>query len=257
MAQVARTRTTDRERPAAAGIDFYHIGGVAAWLQLIITVALIAVTFVVGGKPASAEEYFTVYGGSKLVGLLRDDIASLIVVGLYLGTVPALYLALRRVDNVVATFAALFSLIVVVLTFATHTGFSMMYLSDRYAAAATAAERAGLLAAGEAVIASDIWNSTGGYMSGILLQGAGVLFSLVMLRSGDFGKITAWAGLLANGIDLLQHVLHPFAPALSVTILYFSGPFYLLWFPLLGRDLLRLARRQKAALSRTDRAPTG
>jgi hypothetical protein len=250
MAQMARIRMIDREQPVAAGASFYRIGGIAAWLQLIITVALIAVTFVVGGKPTTAGEYFAVYHDQPLIGLLRDDFSSLIVVGLYLGLVPALYLALRRVDETIATFAALFNLIVVVLVFATHTGFSMMVLSQRYAAASTAAESAGLLAAGEAVLASDIWNSTGGYMSGILLQGAGMLFSLVMLRSDDFGKVTGWAGLLANGIDLLQHVLHPFTPALSATILYFAGPFYLLWFPLMGRDLLRLARRQKAALSR-------
>jgi hypothetical protein len=222
---------------------FYRIGGVAAWLQIVVTVVTIAAAFVVGGRPTDVAEFFTVYQDNLLVGLLRDDLASLLLVTLYLGTAPALYLALKRVDHTVAFFATLFTLIAVVTVFATHTGFSMLHLSREYAGAATPAEQAQLLAAGEAVIASDIWNSTGGYMSGLLLQGSGVLIALVMLRGNDFGKVTAYAGLLANGIDLLQHVLHPFLPGAAAIILYFAGPFYLLWFPLLGRDLLRLARR--------------
>jgi len=63
-----------------------------------------------------------------------------------------------------------------------------------------------------------------------------------MLRSKDFNKITAIAGLLGNGFDLLQHVLHPFLPTVSEVILRVAGPFYLIWFPMLVRDFLRLYR---------------
>jgi hypothetical protein len=118
----------------------------------------------------------------------------------------------------------------------------MLHLSDQYAAATTAAQRSQLLAAGEAIIASDMWNSSGGFMAGILLQGAGVLISVVMLRSQDFSRVTAYAGLLGNGFDLAQHILHPFAPSVSATLLMIAGPFYLVWFPMLARDLLRLGR---------------
>jgi hypothetical protein len=222
---------------------FYRIGGAAAWLQLIVTVVTIAAAVALGARPTNVAEFYVVYQDNLLVGLLRDDLASLVIIALYLGTAPALYLALKQVDLTAAFFATLFTLIAVVVTFATHTGFTMLHLSREYAAAATPAEQAQILAAGQAVLASDIWNSTAGYMTGILLQGSGVLIALVMLRSDDFGRLTAYAGLLANGIDLLQHVLHPFTPSLSAIILYAAGPFYLLWFPLIGRDLLRLARR--------------
>jgi hypothetical protein len=239
MAQIA---PSERRR-------FYRIGGAAAWLQLIVTVVTVAAAFALGARPTDVEEFFAVYQDNLLVGLLRDDFASLVIITLYLGTAPALYLALKRVDHTVAFFATLFTLIAVAVTFATHTGFTMLHLSREYAAAATPAEQAQLLAAGQAILASDIWNSTAGYMSGILLQGAGVLIALVMLRGSDFGRLTAYAGLLANGIDLLQHVLHPFTPSLSAIILYAAGPFYLLWFPLMGRDLLRLARQTGVALA--------
>jgi hypothetical protein len=74
------------------------------------------------------------------------------------------------------------------------------------------------------------------------LQGAGIIISLVMWRSKDFSKVTAYSGLLGNGFDLIQHVLHPFLPAVSAFISMFMGIFYFVWFPMLGRDLLRLGR---------------
>jgi hypothetical protein len=85
-----------------------------------------------------------------------------------------------------------------------------------------------------------MWNSSAAYMSGILLQGAGVVISLIMLKSNDFSKVTAYSGLLANGLDLVQHIIHPFAPPASAIISSIMGLFYLVWFPMLGWDLLRL-----------------
>jgi hypothetical protein len=98
------------------------------------------------------------------------------------------------------------------------------------------------LAAGEAIIASDMWNSTGGYLAGILLQGAGILISVIMLRNNAFSKVAAYAGLLGNGFDLAQHMIHPFAPSISAILGMIAAPFYLVWFPMLGRDFLRLGR---------------
>lgn len=218
------------------------IGAAAALMQLACTLTIMIITFTLGQKPGTAEEYFTVFQNDRLTGLLRDDFSSLNIIALYLGTFPGLYAALRRVNGVYAAFATALVFVGVTSCFATHSGFSMLHLSDQYAAATSAAQRSQLLAAGEAIVASDMWNSSGGYMAGILLQGAGVLISVVMLRSKDFSRVTAYAGLLANGFDLAQHILHPFTPSVSSTLLMIAGPFYLLWFPMLGRDLLRLGR---------------
>jgi hypothetical protein len=193
-----------------------------------------------GPKPASAEEYFMIQQSSKLESVLRGDFLILILIGLYLGTFPALYVALRRVSPIYTALAALFTFIVVTLAFAGEPTFSLLYLGDQYAAAATEVARAQLLAAGEALIASGIWHSSGAYMSGILLQGAGMMISVIMLRSRDFSKVTAYAGLVGNALDLTQHVLHPFTPPVSEIIQMVMGPFYMVWFPMLGRDLIRL-----------------
>ena len=222
--------------------NLYTIGGIAALLQLGIVLLIIIVTATLGTRPVEVQEFFEMYQNNKLAGFLQDDFSSLFLMMLYLFTFPALYYALRRVNPVYTTLATLLTLAVVISCIATHSGFSLMYLSDKYAAAAGEAQRAQILAAGEAVLASDIWNSSSAFLSGILMQGSGVLISLVILRSKDFSRVTAWSGLLANSFDLIQHLLHPFAPEISSFIFMFFGSVYLIWFPMLARDLLRLAK---------------
>lgn len=222
--------------------NLYRIGGAAALVQLASILAFTVVMGVLGPKPASAAEYFALQQTDRLASVLRGDFLFLFLLGAYFGTFPAMYLALRRISPVATLFATLFTLVAVTLCFASESTFALLHLGDQYAAASSAAARAQFLAAGEAVIASDLWNSTAAYLSGILLQGGGVMISLVMLRSKDFSKVTALAGLLGNALDLLQHVLHPFAPSLSAPIQMAMGPFYLVWFPMLARDLFKLGR---------------
>jgi hypothetical protein len=223
--------------------QLYIIGAVAALVQLAAILAYTIAMATLGPKPASIEEYFAIQQVNLLASVLRGDFLFLFLIGGYLGTFPALYVALRNVSPVYAMFATLFTLIAVTICFSAESTFALLHLGDQYAATASDAQRAQLLAAGRAIIAADMWNSSGAYVSGILLQGGGIIISLVMLRSRDFGKVTAIAGLLGNALDLAQHVLHPFTPSLSATIMMFMGPFYLVWFPMLARDFFRLARK--------------
>jgi hypothetical protein len=237
---------TARETATSKPFDWqqlYRIGAAAALVQLAAILSYIIALAVLGPKPADIEEYFALQQADRLGSWLRGDFLFLALVGAYLGTFPALYVALRHVSPTYAMFATLFTLVAVTLNFASDSTFALQHLGDLYAAATTEAQRARLLAAGEAIIAADIWHSSAAYVAGILLQGGGVIISLVMLRSRDFSKVTAIAGLLANALDLTQHVLHPFAPSLSAAIMPLMGPFYLVWFPMLARDFWRLARR--------------
>ncbi len=236
-------KITDMEIADPHWKELYRVGGVAALVQLAAILTMIVVQAALGPKPASAEEYFAIQQHNPVVGMLRGDFLLLFLMAAYLGTFPALFVALRRLNPVAVFFATLFTFIAVVLFFSSEATFSLLYLGSRYAAATSEAIRAQIVAAGEAVIASDGWNSSAGYMAGILLQGGGVIVSLVMLRSRDFSKVTALAGLLGNALDLIQHILHPFTPSLSATIQMLMGPFYLVWFPMLARDLFRLQRK--------------
>ncbi|MBN1122854.1 MAG: hypothetical protein JXJ17_17390 [Anaerolineae bacterium] len=221
-------------------------GGIASFLQLGCILAIFVVFSMLGTKPVTAEEAFTLFQGGRLTGIIQNELFSLLIIGLCLFSFTGVYAAFRRSkDEGFAVLLTVLIFIAVTITFANQSTFSLMHLSDRYAAAATDIERSQLLAAGEAVIASDIWDSTGGYMVGILLQGAGVAMSLLMLRHSGFRKVTAYSGLIANALDLIQHLLHPFMAASTIpgTILMAAGPFYIVWYIMLGLDLLKLGRK--------------
>lgn len=245
MSSSVWTRGSVATVPGSSSKSLYTGGAIAALLQLASILAYSIALGVLGPKPASAEEYFAVYRASRLESVLRGDILLLVLIGLYSISFPALYVALRRINPVYTALAAVFTLIAVTLSFANESTFSLLHLGEKYISATSESQRAQLLAAGEAVIATDMWNGTSAYMTGILLQGAGVMISIIMLSSQDFSKATAYAGLLGNGFDLVQHILHPFAPSVSAFITMFMGIFYFIWFPMLARDLLRLARANR------------
>ena len=232
---------------AANWKSIYKIGGIAAILQLVVILGYSTAYAVLGPKPASAAEYFAIWQTSPLEMVLRGDFLLLILIGLYLGTFPALYMALKRVNPIYSALATLFTIMAVVLTFGSESTFSLLQLAEKYAALGSEALRAQFLAAGEAVIASDMWNTSGAYMTGILLQGSGVLISIIMLRSDDFSKVTAISGLLANAFDLVQHLLHPFWPGISEILTMFMVV-YFVWYVMLSRDLFRLAKKSAPVL---------
>jgi hypothetical protein len=222
--------------------SLYPIGGISALIQLAAILTYSVVIAVVGTPPASMEGYFAAFQSAPLTTIFRGDFLLLFLIGGYFGTFPALFLSLRKVGPAAAMFATLFTFVAVTVCFATESTFALRHLAGQYAIA-DETRRIQLLAAGEAVIASDMWHSSGAYVSGFLMQGGGVIISLVMLKSKDFSKVTAVAGLLGNAFDLIQHLLHPFAPSIAAPIQMLMGPFYLVWFPMLARDFFRLAKK--------------
>jgi len=221
----------------------YTIGGIATLVQLSAILASIVVAVVFGPRPTSATEFFAIQQANPLAALLQGDFVMMVfLLGAYLGTFPALWWNLREVNPIGASFATLFTFIAVILSFSGESTFALLHLGNQYWAASSEAARAQLLAAGEAILAAGWWHSTGSYMTGILLQGSGVIISLVMLKSKNFSKVTAISGLLGNALDLLQHLLHPFSPSISTPIQMFMGIFYFIWFPMLARDFFSLAK---------------
>jgi len=239
-------RTSDQiaatETPNARCKGLYATAAVAALVQLGCVLMTLIVVSVLGGEPSTPDEYFSVLQEDRLAGILRLDFASLINVSLFSVTIFTVYVALRR-DQTYAALATALVFTGVALALSTHSAFSMIHLSDQYAAATTAAQRDQLTAAAQAVIASDWWHSTGGLMAGLFLQGGTAFISLLMLRDRRFSRWTAYAGLLSNGLDF-AHVLVGFlVPGVGSLLLYIGGIFYPLWYPLLSRDLYHLGRR--------------
>lgn len=220
--------------------NFYRAGSVAAFMQLGCVLITLSVFIGLGAEPETAADYIAALNSDRLNTLLRADLPSLLNVVLYAVTAFALLGALNV--RLPALFATALVLSGIAMSMATNPIASLVHLSNLYATAATAADQAHYLAAAEAVLASDWWRSTGGMMAGIFLQGGMVLLHWLMRTRREFSKITAWSGILANGLDWIHIPLMLFAPAIGAAVLSVGGIIYLVWFPLLGRDLWRLAR---------------
>lgn len=228
--------------PGSGWSGLCRAGGVAALLLTAYSLGTMVQLLVLGGQPATAAEAFRLLEDNRIVGLLRLDLPTVFAMPLYYLVFLGLFAALRRSDAAYAVLSTVLAFAGVTLVLATPTALSMVPLSDRYAAAATEAARSRLLAAGEALLAADIWHGTGAMMGAILLQGGAVLISAVMLRSGVFSRAIAYVGLVTHGFDLAHILFGLFLPAAGVLLMAVAGPLYLIWFPLIGRRLLQLAR---------------
>ena len=230
------------ESAASEWSGLCRIGGVAAWTLMIYSLATMVQLVVAGGQPATAAEAFSLLQHNKILGLMRLDLPTVLAMPLYYLVFLGLLAALRRADPVYAIVSTALGFAGVTLLLATPTALSMISLSEKYAAATTESARGQFLAAGEAILASDIWHGTGAMLGGMLLQCGAVLISVVMLRTNVFGKAIAYVGIVTHGLDLAHIVLGPFVPAAGFALMAIGGPLYLVWFPLVGRRLLQLGR---------------
>ena len=242
MTQLTLTAVSDVETTSSDWQQITKLGGVVAWIQLALLLTSIGLGLLAGWLPTTAAETYRTLQNDGVLGLLRLDFATMIMVALFPLVAVALFAAFRNSRPAYALLAMLLILIGTLLALASESTFSMIHLSKLHAAASNPAQQEQLLAAGEAMLAANMWNSTAGFLAGIFMQGGFVFISLVMLRGQEFGKSTAYTGILSNGLDLIHVFVALFAPALAMTLLSTGGVFYLFWFVLLGRDLVKLGR---------------
>jgi hypothetical protein len=115
----------------------------------------------------------------------------------------------------------------------------LLFLSEQYAAAPTEAQRAMILAAGQAKIALQFGTAQNvHYVLGAI---ALLIISVVQLRSDIFSKTTATMGIIAN---LLAFGLY--VPNIGVYISILSVfPFLTIWLILCARTFFQLGRRNR------------
>jgi hypothetical protein len=222
--------------------SLYRIGAAAATILIVYSLVTMMVLVTLGGQPPSAQETFAMLKSGRLAGLLRLDLLTVLVMPLYYVLFLGFYTALQQTQRTYAALGAVLGAAGVTLFLATPSVFSWLTLSDKYAAATDAVEQARLLAAGEAILASDMWHGSGALVGGVLLQTGAVLMSVVMLGSQAFSKLTAYVGIVTHGLDLARLLIAFLFPAASVFLMVIAGPLYLVWFPLVARDFSRLGR---------------
>jgi hypothetical protein len=224
--------------------SLYKIGGVSALIFIIYSLVTMFLLLTIGGQPESATEAFNLLQTNKLVAFLRLDALTLVIVPIYYPLFLSIYIPIRKSNPSYATLATLLAFAGVTLFLATPSAFSWLSLGNRFSAATTDGQRMQLLAAGEALLASDMWHGSGAMIGGILMLVSALILSIVMLGSESFGKWTAYVGILTHGLDLAHALMSFFAPTVGFILMAIAGPLYLVWFPLLARDFFRLAKKR-------------
>jgi hypothetical protein len=189
-------------------------------------ILIAVVVYITNPPPSTVQEWFTLFQSNRLVGLLDLDLLMLAGYILYVPTLLALYVALRRTNESFMAIATALGLISVVVYLTSNPSLSMLLLSEQYTGATSEAQRSLLLAAGQTMLA--MWQGTA-YDVGYVLSGvAGLIVALVMLRSNVFSKTTAYLGVATNALALVPPTVGTFGIILSLLSL----------IPLIGWDVL-------------------
>ncbi len=218
----------------------YWLGGIACFILLIYSLITLLIMSLIGGPPETIEQTFSLLQENKLYGLLRLDILTVFLMPLYYLLFYSLFVALKSTDHAISTISMIFAFAGLSLFLATPSVFSYLYLSDKFEISTSDLQRNQLLAAGESILASDMWHGTGAKIGGLLLQTGALLISFVMLRSKVFSRSTAIIGIATHGLDLGHILIGFFTPALGNIIMFIAGPLYLIWFPMVGLGLYKL-----------------
>jgi hypothetical protein len=239
----------------------YIIGGVAALTAVLVfrrNLAVELMTFNGFGLfsmpdawPINAVDWFTLFQDDRFVGLVLFNLIDLVNYALVGLIFLALYGALRKTHKRAMVIATSFTFAGVAIFFASNQAFSMLSFSNRYAEATTDAQRAEFLDAGEALLAVDnpgaVYQGTGYYLGLLLVILAGLIISIVMLRSNVFSKATAYTGIAANVLILCFFISLAFMPEIIWLFPTLSAPFRMIWYILIAFRLFRLGRETQGS----------
>jgi hypothetical protein len=218
-------RNLDAEWMLLRGIGIVHSGPVTA--------------------PHTVADWFALLQDQRLLGLTLLNLFDLVNYALVGLIFLALFFALRRVSPAWMVIAAALSFAGIAIYLTSNQAFTLLTLSQQYAAATAEAERAMLRAGGQAVLAihqNTSFANSGIYLSFLLVSVAGLIISLVMLKSSIFTIRTARMGILANGFGLGYYLGLAFAPALVFIPISISAIFLLIWYIQVGLRLWALGR---------------
>lgn len=217
--------------------------------MLFLVYSLVTILILVlldGGYPETAAECFDMLRENRFVALLRLDIVSVIVIPFYYLLFFSIYQALKTDHEMIAGIALFCTLAGVTIFIAGVNLVSIVIVSDKYHAAASPETRQHLLAACESMLASDMWINTGAIVRGILIETGAIIFSVLMLKTFIFSRLTGWVGLLTHGFDLSSILAGLFYPPIKEIFTMVAGPLYIVWFILIGIRLFQLGKTRPA-----------
>jgi hypothetical protein len=226
----------------------YKIGGVAALSAVLVGILEIVITFLPGGNTTQETvlDWFMLFQKNPFMGLRNLGLLNIFLNVLAILTYLALYAAHRKNScQPQAALATIISFLGIGVFFATNRAFPMLALSNQYAVATSDAQRAMLEAAGQSMLSVGASHTPGTFLGFFLVEAAGVLISIVMLRGKIFSKVGAYAGILGFGILLVFEFFSSFVSGLSIVTMLlamFGGLLNMAWYILIARRLFQLGQ---------------
>ncbi|KRE79222.1 DUF4386 family protein [Arthrobacter sp. Soil763] len=227
------------QAPAAARNDWrrlYFWAGLGAVLFVALLVLALVLDFLapppVHGGAETLEfiaRHKESYTAEQLLWTLPNILPVLVFVALFVALAP-----LDRGLALLATVIGALSWGLVLAIPVTSRGSTVLvYLSDRYAAAADDGERLRYATAAEAVIAENNTPAAAGMLSAL-----GILLISVVMLKGVLPRALAWVGIATGALGVAAEALRHAAPGFY----WAYGVLLWVWFVWAGIALLRLGK---------------
>jgi hypothetical protein len=249
---MAKTMQVENSETTGSNKSLYKLGGAAALIVVVLTVGEI-IGHILYPQPGTVSDWFTLFQRNRIIGLLDFWGLEVPMYAMFVPVFLALYVVLRKANPGLVAIALAFALLGSGVFFATNNPFTMLSLSNQYAAATTDAQRSALLAAGEAVLANTGQRGVGGFnVELFLVSVAGLIVSAVMFQSNAFSRSTAYIGILAHILSLADYLRQALTQSEIVALLVIlSGALCLMiWYALVGRRLYQLGRLNGSGFSK-------
>ena len=225
----------------------YKIGGVTAIGAVLVGVAEIAITFLPSGNAPheTVLDWFKLFQENPFMGLRNLGLLNIFLNALGILTYYTLYATYRKSPyQAYAAFTALIFFLGAGVFFATNRAFPMLALSQQYTIATSDARHA-LEAAAQSMLSVGQSHAPGTFLAFFLTELAGVLISIIMLRSRVFSQSAAYAGILGFGMLLIFEYLSSFVTGLSAAAMILAmlgGILSMAWYIMIARRLFQLAK---------------
>lgn len=239
ITNIGRSPARTKAAPDPSWRGLYQAGGVSAVLFVVLVLAAIVIV-VVAPPPLNANGATTLQYVASHKALYIIEQALWLALSVFAMVVYlALFEALKHVNKSYAALGALAGFVSWALGLAIPTTGGgapvLVYLSDQYMTATTAAQHTAFATAAEVFIAENNITTAVGVLAPLGM----LIISLVMLK-GVFPKSIAWLGIITGALGIVSEALRPLI-----------GPGYFVygillpaWFLVVGWKLYLLGRRQ-------------
>lgn len=180
--------------------NLYFTGSLSA-LSIVILIPLQVIIFILYPPPSTVIDWFTLFQNNRLIGLLDLDLLLIVDQILFGLILLALFIKLQHAERSFSLIAFILGLMGIISYFSSTIAFEMMSLSDQYASVTTQVEKNNLVIAGQSLLIR--WTGTAFAVGYILLGISFLIMGLIMLRSSDFSKITAYLGIISGILSLI------------------------------------------------------